>query len=126
MKVRWTGRSIRLRITPSELHSLENGDAIQESLRLTAASPVIWSVQVIPGAAETSLAVEGPVLAITLSPEEGNRLSEPDREGVYFEHENFRYYIEKDFPCVHPRASEAAEPETGTFPLPAGKIPTGD
>jgi hypothetical protein len=40
---------------------------------------------------------------------------------VYFQTADsapFRYFIEKDFPCVHPRAAEALEPRTETFPPP--------
>ena len=58
------------------------------------------------------------------------RLSAADAEGVYFEVNMvdftepgsgrgvFRYYIEKDFPCIHPRAVDVMEEPTETFPTP--------
>jgi hypothetical protein len=116
MKIRWTDTGIRFRITPSELDALQEGKIVEESLRLTEA--VVWNAQILPVPTETGLHHEGATVQIRLSPEDRAQLAQSDREGVYFETEDtpaFRYYIEKDFPCVHPRLAEAAEPKTETF-----------
>jgi hypothetical protein len=38
---------------------------------------------------------------------------------VYFSDSSLRYYIEKDFPCLHPRPAEASESTTETFEAPS-------
>jgi hypothetical protein len=39
---------------------------------------------------------------------------------VYLREGELRFYIEKDFPCAHPRAGEAEEAPTPTFTPPPG------
>ena len=39
MKVRWTQNSVRLRITPTELHAIVNGETVREELRLPGGAP---------------------------------------------------------------------------------------
>ena len=118
MKIRWTQNSIRFRITPSEFSALENGQCIEEVLLL--AGNAVWSTQILPQASQTHLLAAAGVLTLHLSSADLNALIAPDAEGVYFRDNHFRYFIEKDFPCAHPRASEAAEPETENFAAPPG------
>jgi hypothetical protein len=116
MKVRWTRQSLRLRITPAELESLASAEPVKETLALAG-----WSVQVQPSSVETHLSTDGSCLTICLSRADAAHLAEPEREGVYFDHPGdvpFRYFIEKDFPCVHPRALEAMDTPTETFEEP--------
>jgi hypothetical protein len=121
MKVRWTDESLRLRITPTELADVEQRRAVE--MRLTLGLGGGWHVTL--AAAEipaTALTQEGATLRITLSNADLARLSAPDVEGVYFpaaRPDGIRYYIEKDFPCLHPRGVEALEPTTETFAAPA-------
>ncbi len=120
MKIRWTQDSVRLRITPSELEALQRSEIVKERLSFTGAVNG-WGAAILPGVASTSVQLVGGDLLVRLSGEDCWRLSESDCEGVYFQSEEggtVRYYIEKDFPCVHPRASEAQEPLTETFPAP--------
>lgn len=119
MKVRWAKTSVRFRITPGELTALLAGETVEESLRLAASA--VWCAQILPAAQQTGLHQDGAALQIHLSPDDVARLAEPEVEGVYFESgttPSIRYYIEKDFPCVHPRPAEAAEPQTETFAPP--------
>jgi hypothetical protein len=119
MKIRWASTGVRFRITPSELNALQEGKIVEETLRLTDAA--VWRAQIRPVPTPTQLHHEGAILQIQLSPEDTVQLARPECEGVYFESEGtlaFRYYIEKDFPCVHPRPAEAAEPKTETFAPP--------
>ena len=120
MKVRWNAASLRLRITPSELAALGRGEKIGQHLSVTP--DFAWTIAVRASALHTSLITEGQTVIITLSPDDLTALARPDAEGVYFRQEGasgLRYYIEKDFPCTHPRAGEAAEVEAETFPGPA-------
>jgi hypothetical protein len=117
MKVRWTEESLRLRITPSELAQLERRLPVETALTLRPGGG--WNAALaVEERAETHLIQEGSVLRIALSVADLKRLLEPEAEGVYFTEDRadgIRYYVEKDFPCVHPRGVEALEPATDTF-----------
>ena len=118
MKIRWTQTSIRLRITPTELHMLALGEQIEENL---GRIPGAWSVVIAVDPTITDLAIDGGLVRLRLSATDRDRLMAPDCEGVYFQTDDsheLRYFIEKDFPCAHPRAAEALEPETETFRAP--------
>ena len=121
MKVRWTEDSLRLRITPSELAQLAKRRPVEAALTLGAGGG--WrAVLAVAEASETALTQQGSALRLALSAADLARLAAPDAEGVYFEADRadgVRYYVEKDFPCVHPRGVEAMEPPTETFAPPA-------
>ncbi len=117
MKVRWTKNSIRLRITPEELAQLQNDQSINEHFLVWHLDG--WSVRVRPSAA-TSLEMHHGDLVFSLAKKDIVQLSEAECEGVYFLQDDVRFYIEKDFPCAHPRAGEAAEMPTPTFAPPTG------
>jgi hypothetical protein len=118
MKVRWNRSSVRLRLTPSELATLMHGETVTETLGLPGGAS--WSVA-LAAAEATGLSSEGNTARLHLSPEDRQRLAAPDAEGVYFQIEDgLRYWVEKDFPCAHPRAAEASEPVTETFAPPGG------
>lgn len=129
MKVRWTKNSLRLRITPGELAALEQSNSVREEIRFPGSDTPGWSVTLQYGAGQTSLQMQGCSALLYLGDSDCTLLRAPDSEGVYFEadvnaaetgrHETFRYYIEKDFPCIHPRAGDAMEVPTETFPNPA-------
>jgi hypothetical protein len=126
MKIRWTQNSVRFRITPSELAAIERGEAISETLQLpggVASDAVAWCATITPMADETSLHFESGALRLRLSEADRQKLTVPENEGVYFQAQGeptLRYFIEKDFPCAHPRAADALEPATETFTPPAG------
>lgn len=113
MKVRWTGDSLRLRITPTELAALERGDAVAE--RLGA-----WGVVLDPAAAGAGVDWDGATARVGLAPGDVRRLAAPDAEGVYPPVAGLRLLVEKDFPCAHPHPPEAQEPETERFAPTAG------
>jgi hypothetical protein len=131
MKVRWNQNSLRLRITPSELADLERGDPAREEIRFPGSTIVGWSVVIQPGSLGTSLLQRGCSVLLLLSDIDRKRLSAPDAEGIYFSVDladvagpgignkgTFRYFIEKDFPCIHPRTADALEDPTETFAAP--------
>ena len=122
MKIRWTEESVRLRITPSELENLLAGEKVRTEFRLGVGR---WSAAIAPTESATDLSLTGGDLTLHLARTDLERLASPSEEGVYFRYEgppSVRYYIEKDFPCAHPRAGEAAEASTETFaPCPETK-----
>jgi len=123
MKLRWTSRSLRLRITPTELAALERGEPVYEHLRIPGAPPESgWRVALIPAAEQTDIRAVDAEVILRVGHADLARLSDPESEGVYFDRDGFTFYVEKDFPCVHPRAIEIAAGETGTetFAPPAG------
>jgi hypothetical protein len=118
MKVRWKHDSLRLRITPTELEDLLGGEQIRE--RLDLSDGLVWEVVIFPNAQETSLRNFGPVVHLLLSREDQKKLAYPEVQGVYFTINRsgsglIRYFIEKDFPCIHPRAADALEGPSETF-----------
>lgn len=120
MKVRWSLDSIRLRITPSELEAIRRGESVQETVAFPGG--VAWSVTLCSCEHETMLASDAQEVYLSLSDADRARLACADTEGVYFQRgvPPLRYYVEKDFPCAHPRAAEAQEPTTETFSAPKG------
>jgi hypothetical protein len=120
VKIRWTEDSIRFRITPAEMARLERGEAVDVVLSLPGGGG--WRAAIESGPA-TMLRAAGADVGLVLSPSDLARLTAPDAEGVYFTTDGdkpLRYFVEKDFPCVHPGAKEAKEPLTETFAPPRG------
>ncbi len=120
MKIRWTADSVRFRITPSELETLRQGGTVREEFRVGNAGG--WRAAITVGKAETTLYQDDQETGILLSDADSARLVVPETEGVYFRREGerpLRYFIEKDFPCIHPSASAAAETPTETFAAPS-------
>ena len=113
---------MRFRITPDELERLKNHRRIEEVLEWGNGS---WEAY-ISVADGNSFWIEKMMLQISISPQDVAALAKPENEGIYFstkagaEGKAIRYFIEKDFPCAHPRASEAAETPTETFEPPTG------
>ena len=119
MKVRWTRDSLRLRITPSELAAIGRGEPVAEGLAFARGAGG-WAVMLDPTAAETGVAWADGTVRVGLSADDVRRLAAPDAEGVYPHTPGLRLLVEKDFPCAHPHAPEAREPETERFaPTPA-------
>ncbi len=120
MKIRWTPNSVRFRITPEELQALESAQPI--SAALTLGEAVVWSamIHIASAGAGSTLRCESGVLLLHLAHSDLETLSAPENEGVYLREGELRFYIEKDFPCAHPRAGEAEEKPTATFAPPSG------
>ena len=117
MKVRWMESSLRLRITPGELAALEQGQATT----MTAAFPGGWSMTLQRGGVSGLEAPATGAIVLTLSADSLATLRQPETEGVYFTNtdKSLTYFVEKDFPCLHPRP-EPIEEQSETFPAPAG------
>jgi len=116
VKVRWTGESIRLRVTPGELLALRRGEVLDLSIAFPGGGG--WAVAVDPDGAASGLRWDDGLVVVGLSGRDVEHLAEPDREGIYFsgtDASGVRVLVEKDFPCAHPHPEEAAEPETERF-----------
>ncbi len=121
MKVRWNRDSIRLRITPSEFQAITQNGEVREGIAFPGMQ--FWSVALQPSDAETTLTSDQGGVSLSLSAEDREKLADPEAEGVYFQTNPptpLRYYVEKDFPCVHKPAPEAGEEVTETFAPPSG------
>jgi ribonuclease inhibitor len=108
VKIRFTTSSLRVRITPNELERIANRGALE----LLFGVPGGWKF-VLEGSEQTKLESRDGVVHFGLSSIDAILLAEPTREGVYFEADGIRFFIEKDFPCEHPRSN--LEEATPTF-----------
>ena len=82
-----------------------------------------WNVTLRLSDAETMLASDQHGVYFSLSEADRIKLADPEVEGVYFQMDQpttLRYYIEKDFPCVHKPAPESGEGACETFVPPSG------
>jgi hypothetical protein len=116
MKVRWTQESLRLRITPPELDALMRGEPVR--IALTVPGGLSWRVALLPTPEMTRLTCGDDELRFYLAFADCERLALPSTEGVYFKTEtdpSLRYFVEKDFPCAHPRLVDALEAQPETF-----------
>ena len=121
MKVRWNRDSLRLRITPSEFQAIIGGQPVHEGVAFPGMQ--FWNVTLRPSDAETTIASDQQGVYFSLSEADRAQLADSEIEGVYFQLDQptiLRYYVEKDFPCVHARAPEAREQSTETFSPPPG------
>jgi hypothetical protein len=112
MKIRWNEQALRLRITPSELETLRGGGAVVETMPVGG-----WQMILDAGHPQSALLPRGSQLHLHLSVADLEQFLEPTVEGVYLQRGDFRYYVEKDFPCEHPRPAEVLE-SSETFPRP--------
>ena len=126
MKIRWTDESVRLRITPTELTELSEGRSLEATLRVPGGT---WHVRVVVTGDVLSIHAQDDVVVVELPADDVTLLTDPAREGVYAHTPKLRLLVEKDFPCAHPHAADAAEPPTERFaPTPefvARKMHTG-
>ena len=121
MKVRWNRDSIRLRITPSEFAAITAGQSVHEGIAFPGMQ--FWNVTLRASNAETTLASDQQGVYLSLSEADRTALADPETEGVYFRMDQpttLRYFVEKDFPCVHKPAPEAGEGASETFTPPSG------
>jgi hypothetical protein len=100
-------------LTPTELAMLTHGEAVGQ--RLDVESGGGWEIRVAPSGGSLGITWEAGVMVVSVPPKEVARLAEPDREGVYAHRPGCRLLVEKDFPCAHPHAAEAEEPDTERF-----------
>jgi ribonuclease inhibitor len=108
VKIRFTTSSLRVRITPNELERIAN----RESLELGFGLAGSWEFR-LEANDQTKLESRAGIVVLKLSNADALLLAEPSREGVYFESDGIRFFVEKDFPCEHPRTN--LEEITPTF-----------
>ena len=121
MKVRWNKESLRLRITPGELQMIMDGKRVDERFELSGGPWMGGGNRVRGGRNRVGVGWECIGIETCLQAD-CRRLAAEDAEGVYFRREGsapLRYFIEKDFPCAHPRVADAMEPPGDTFHPPA-------
>jgi Zn-finger nucleic acid-binding protein len=117
MKIRWTPDSVRFRISPAELQSLEIAQPVSAVLQVSETTAWSACISLITDSGST-LRFESGVLLLHLSRADLETLSAPENEGVYLQEGELRFIIEKDFPCAHPRTTKAKAVKTETFAPP--------
>lgn len=88
MKIQWASRQLRLRISPTELERLGEGQEISELLDFPGG---YWAVSlellregIQEDSGQSSLALEEDTLVFYLSQKDFEHLKKPLEEGVYF------------------------------------------
>lgn len=108
MKIRFTTSTLRVRITPNELERIANREALELGFGIAGG----WKFRLEAGG-QTKLESRDGVVILKLSNADAIFLAEQTREGIYFESDSIRFFVEKDFPCEHPRTN--LEESTPTF-----------
>ena len=91
MKIRWTTRTLRLRLDDLETTALLSGSTLRESIHFPGGH---WSVE-LSAAQEPEFGMRDGVLRITLDPHELSTLMDANQEGIEREGRP-RLMVEKD------------------------------
>jgi hypothetical protein len=104
MKIQWTSRQLRLRISATELERLQEGQEISELLDFPGGYWAI-SLEGLPsGSGHTVLTLEEDTLVFYLSQKDLERLKKPLEEGIYCSTQvrglrgesRLEFFVEKD------------------------------
>ncbi len=100
------------------MEQLQRGEKIETILGFGEGQ---WSARIVPGSGRR-IAFLGGGLTLELSAENLAALADSANEGIYFHQAQmpYRYFVEKDYPCIHPRGGETLEPVTEAFAPPDG------
>jgi hypothetical protein len=100
------------------MNQLQRGEHVEEVLTFGTGQ---WAARITCAPCHHIDSVGGR-FTLSLTADELAALALPHNEGVYFYQDELplRYFVEKDYPCVHPRGGEAMEPITETFTAPEG------
>ncbi len=112
MKLRIKGNSIRLRLQKAEIASLREGKAIEEEVRFSSTSRLVYALE--RGGSELSASFDAGRVAVRLPEALARDLCDTDRVGVEGASGDVRILIEKDWQCLTARD----EDESDAFPHP--------
>ena len=123
MKLRCKGNSLRLRVTRSELATLQACGCVQETIAFPGGSSLSYSLAVDSNADPVQVAFQMGQISVRLSPAQLVSWSEEDQVGVYAtlpvtDATHLEILLEKDFACLD--LSDEENEDTFANPL-AGK-----
>jgi hypothetical protein len=122
MKLRIMGDSIRLRLARSEVRALEQGGRVAQSTRFPGGESFTYELVSSPAAADASARFQASRLTVTLPRDTAMSWCRSETVGIRaapsLQTGELSLLIEKDFPCLTPRAGED---ESDRFSRPAGQ-----
>jgi len=125
MKLRIKGNSLRLRLGPSEVHTLIESGRVEESIRFAAEAnaSLTYALELVPSGPSPSLLYRPHEITVLLSHEEAEDWSSGDQITISGHIEvgsdRLEILIEKDFACIDRSAAENED----TYPHPkAGAV----
>jgi hypothetical protein len=119
MKLRITGRSIRLRLSQSDVRQFKEHGEVSEELHLGDGPGNALMYRLTRGEA-ASATIENNRLIVTIAAAEADEWTGTDKVGIESMHRNsdgsdIHILIEKDFSCLTPRTGDD---DKDTFPHP--------
>jgi hypothetical protein len=125
MKLRITNRSIRLRLSQSDVQRFSESGSVEEVLRFGAGPDDAFSYRLVRSGNVSRLSanIENRQLTVSMTEEEAAAWTTSEMVGVEgsqptVEGSNISILIEKDFACLTPRAGDD---DKDTYPHPAAK-----
>ncbi len=115
MKLRIRGNSIRLRLTQSEVETINNVGKVEEKTEFPNGQSFIYSLLVAENLKEISANFSDGKMQIILPKSVAENWANSDEVGISGEADSLKIIVEKDFKCLTPRAGDE---DTDTFPHP--------
>lgn len=108
MKLRLRHNSIRLRLTRSEVDRLQHSGQVQERVEFPQA-PFIFSLESARAVEAVSASFIDGRLSVFVPQEQCRAWATTEEVGIDAEFRGLTILIEKDWPCLHPSATEDAD-----------------
>jgi hypothetical protein len=108
MKLRLRHNSIRLRLTRSEVDRLQHSGHVQETVEFPQ-TPFIFSLEAASNAERVSASFVEGRLSVAVPREQCRAWASTEEVGIDAEFQGLSILIEKDWPCLHPSATEDAD-----------------
>ena len=108
MKLRLRHNSIRLRLTRSEVDQFQRSGQVQETLDFPQ-TPLVFSLESSPDAETISASFLGGRLSVAVPLAQGRAWATTEEVGFEGVFKGLSILIEKDWPCLHPSATEDAD-----------------
>jgi HSP20 family molecular chaperone IbpA len=108
MKLRLRHNSIRLRLTRSEVDRLQGSGLVEESVDFPQ-SRFVFSLESGSDVREISASFVDGRLSVTVPSEQCHAWATTEEVGIDAQFQGLSILIEKDWPCLHPSATEDAD-----------------
>ena len=108
MKLRLRHNSIRLRLTRSEVDRLQRSGQVQETVEFPQ-TPLIFALESSRDVETVSASFVDGRLSVAVPLEQSRAWATTEEVGLEAEFQGLSILIEKDWPCLHPSATEDAD-----------------
>ncbi len=108
MKLRLRHNSIRLRLTRSEVDRLQHSGQVQETVEFPK-TPFVFSLESASDVETISASFADGRLSVSVPLEQSRAWAATEEVGIEAEFQGLSILIEKDWPCLHPSATEDAD-----------------